>query len=103
MKYVNAKLANMRKPQEFMVSPMSDDRIMIQSDKSIGIFDYKTGEGRLCMKGCYFPHLALAVPYTFTREFVRECLAVCPATDSVTRVVSGGTTIAYIDNTVQVI
>lgn len=98
--YVEAKLGRMRKAQRFHVSPMSDGRLMVQSDRSIGVLDFRTGEGRLCVTGCYFPHLALARPFSFPADFVRECLAACPALDSET-VLAGGAVI--IANTVQVI
>lgn len=71
----------MRKPQEFAVNPTSDDRIMVQSDKAIGLFDYRTGLGVLNTKGCYFPHLsraAGAVTYQFPPEFVAAALEACP-------------------------
>ena len=76
---VTAKLGNMRKPQEFIVYPRSDrENIIVQSDKSIGSFDAKTGIGVLNTKGCYFPHLQRfcgAVPFTFPTDFVAQCIA----------------------------
>lgn len=83
--YVNAKLANQRKVQHYLVSPTSDGRIMVQSDKSIGMFDFRTRQGVLNTKGCYFPHLSAymgAKPYEYPRAFVSACLEVCPALDS---------------------
>lgn len=97
---VVAKIANMRKPQDFSVSPMSDGRIMVQSDKSIGTFDFRTCKGVLNTKGCHFPHLhpALgAAEFEFPPEFVKECLTACPALDSVSDV--GG---VLIHNTIEV-
>jgi len=97
---VEAKLARMRKPQSFIVMPMDDGRIMVQSDKSIGVFDY-SGHGVLNTKGCYFPHLTKfmgAVEFDFPPEFVRECLAVCPALDSIEDI--GG---VIVENTVRVV
>lgn len=77
-KLVIAKLGNMRKPQEFVVYPTSDKgNVIVQSDKSIGAFDIKTGDGVLNTKGCYFPHLNQicgAVPFTFPTEFVLQCI-----------------------------
>jgi hypothetical protein len=68
------KLANMRKPQEFCVSAVSDnEHCIIQSDKSIGYFSLKTGEGKLNTKGCYFPHLTFAQPYTLTEQDLASC------------------------------
>jgi hypothetical protein len=99
--YVTAKLHTMRKPQRFHVSPMSDGRILVQSDKSIGVFDFRTCEGVLNVKGHYFPHLnrALgAMAFTFPLEFVTECLEASPALDSVTHM--GGVTFV---NTIEVI
>jgi hypothetical protein len=95
---VTGKLGRMRKPQSWSVLPMNDGRIMVQSDKSIGCFDPETGEGRLNTAGSYFPHLSVAAPFTFPRDFVtlaRE--AMLPRGEETTR---GGVTIV---NDVQVI
>lgn len=77
MKHIEAKLGNMRKPQEFIVYPPSDkENIIVQSDKSIGAFNRKTGEGVLNTKGQYFPYLTNgAKPYIFPTDFVLECIA----------------------------
>lgn len=79
---VVAKLGTMRKPQEFSVLPTEDgERIIVQSDKSIGMFHFRTGQGVLNQKGCYFPHLSGvlgAKGYEFPADFVAECLAQCP-------------------------
>lgn len=76
--YVHAKLGNMRKEQEFIVYPTSDKgNVIVQSDKSIGSFDTKTGIGVLNTKGCYFPHLNAfcgAQPFTFPADFVVKCI-----------------------------
>ena len=101
--YVTAKIGNMRKPQRFHVSPTDDNRIMIQSDKSIGLFDFRTRQGILNTKGSYFPHLNPSLGakrYEFPAEFVQACLEACPALDSVS-VLGGG--VAYVDNTVKII
>lgn len=86
--HVVGKLANMRKPQEFSVSPLSDgNTIYVQSDKSTGRFDLRTGKGVLNTKGSYFVHLNAALgakPFTFPAEFVTACLEACPALDSET-------------------
>lgn len=72
---IDAKLGRMRKPQSFLVIPQ-DGQIVVQSDKSIGIFDPETGAGRLNTKGCYYMHL---VPHlgaqacVFPAEFVKAC------------------------------
>lgn len=86
MKTVTAKLGTMRKPQEFVVYPPSDKgRVIFQSDKAIGAFDIKTGEGILNTKGCYFPHLNQALgaqPYTFPQDFVLQCIGAYMGTGS---------------------
>jgi len=86
MKSVTAKLGNMRKPQEFVVYPPSDKgNVIFQSDRAIGAFDIKTGEGVLNTKGCYFPHLNQicgARPYTFPQDFVLQCIGAYTETGS---------------------
>lgn len=76
---VVVKLAGMRKARTWMVLPTSDDRIIVQADDAIAIFDWRTGKGRLTRKGGYFPHLAIAKPYVFPPDFVRACLQACPS------------------------
>lgn len=101
MKRATLKLDSMRKYQEFLVSPTSDNRFMIQSDKSIGIFDIKTGIGKLNTKGCYFVHLDWgSKPYTLTPEQLSECLKACSSLGGTTSL-AGGSVIAM--NTVTVI
>ena len=80
MQTVNAKLASMRKPQEFVVYPAGTypGLIVVQSDKSIGAFDRETGKGRLNTKGKYFPHIPLGKPYQFPPEFVKACIEAQP-------------------------
>jgi len=87
IKTVTAKLATMRKPQNFVIYPFkpeSNGTITVQSEKAIGRFDPVTGQGVLNSKGQsykYFVHLMPqmgAVPYTFPREFVDECVASQP-------------------------
>lgn len=102
MKRVSAKLGNMRKPQDFIALPVKrgdDPLLMIQSDKSIGIFNYRTGDGRLNTKGCYSPHLAMAKPFIFPMDFVAACLEAAPSLGGTTEIAPGIT----IQNTVQVI
>lgn len=74
---VTAKLGNMRKAQEFVVYPPREDgKIMVQSNKSIGLFDPDTGKGILNIKGSYTPYLHPATgakPYDFPQEFIDEC------------------------------
>ena len=77
--FVTAKLAGMRKAREWMVMPTSDDRIVVQADAAIGIFDWRSGKGRLSTKGGYFPHLAIAKAYVFPPDFVRACMQACPS------------------------
>ncbi len=104
---VEAKLGSMRKPQSFIVQPMSDGRIMVQSDKRIGVFDFRTREGVLSTKGPHFPHLTAAlgaVRYTFPAEFVAECLDACPTLDGETTFTTArGAPILTVAHTVQVI
>lgn len=76
---VRAKIASMRKMCEWIVIPTSDDRIIVQTEGAIGIFDWRSGKGRLSTRGGYFPHLAIAKYFVFPPEFVRVCLQVCPS------------------------
>lgn len=80
---VTAKLGTMRKEQKFMVMPFvrkdGTSLLMIQSGKSVGLIDYKTGRGKLYTKGSYGVHLALAQPFDYPPEFVAECLKACPS------------------------
>ena len=80
MKRITAKLGNMRKPQDFIVYPQSGstDVIIVQSDKSIGMFDPDTGKGKLNTRGNYFPHLHYGQVYQFPKEFVKECIEAQP-------------------------
>ena len=81
MKTVTAKLAGMRKPQEFVVYPFNpaydNGTIKVQSDHAIGEFDRKTGKGILNWRGSnskYNVHLSIgAEPYQFPIEFVAQC------------------------------
>ena len=74
-KYVNLKLGKMRKEQEFIVMQCTGDKFQIQSEKSIGLFDVKTGKGKLSTKGCYFHHLSLCgVEYQLTESELKLCL-----------------------------
>lgn len=82
-RYVFAKLAKMRKPRKWLVQPTSDDRIIVQAEGAIGIFGFD-GNGRLTTRGGYFPHLAIATPYTFPVGFVATCLDICQPLDSET-------------------
>lgn len=97
---VVGKLGSMRKPQAFSVRPATDGTLYIQSDKSTGKLNFRTGEGVLNTKGTTFMHLQGlgAQPFTFPPDFVRACLAACPALGSETTV--GGVTFV---NTVKVL
>jgi hypothetical protein len=60
------KLSKMRKPQEFIVYPVSandaDKPITIQSDTRIGVIDLSTGRGLMSQShsgGAYFVHLSV--------------------------------------------
>lgn len=98
---VVGKLGSMRKDQEFTVRPRSDGTILVQSDKSIGVFNFRTGKGMLNTKGHYFTDLSPGsgvVAFEFPAEFVAACLEACPPLGSETKV--GGVTFV---NTVKVI
>jgi len=104
--HVTAKLANQRKPQRYHVSPMSDGQIMVQSAKSIGTFDFRTRQGILNTRGCYFIHLHPSLGarrHEFPADFVAECLAECPALDSISTLHVSEGLIVHVENTVQVI
>ena len=81
MKTITAKLAGMRKPQEFVVYPhqKDDPTVTVQSDRAIGAFDPKTGKGVLNWRGSnskYSLHLNAilgAEPYQFPDDFVYQC------------------------------
>ena len=83
MKTVTAQLANMRKPQRFVVYPRqtADSKIVVQSERAIGEFDPVTGVGVLNWRQSgskYFYHLSFALGaerYTFPPAFVSECIA----------------------------
>jgi len=71
---IQAKLGNMRKAQEFIAQKTDKGNYLVQSDKSIGMFD-TSGEGVLNIKGSYFPHLSPvlgAKPYQFPEWFVAQ-------------------------------
>ena len=96
---VRARIAGMRKMREWIVMPTSHDRIIIQSDDAIGIFDWRNGKGRLCTKGGYFPHLRIATPYIFPFEFVRACLQACPSLGGAQSLCDGA---VIVENTVRI-
>ena len=96
---VTAKLAGMRKARAWTVMPTSDDRIIVQADGAIGIFDWRDGEGRLCTKGGYFPHLAIAKAYVFPPDFVRACLQACPSLGGAHTVCDGA---VVVENAVRI-
>ena len=82
---VRGKLAGQRKAREFHVRPLSGGTTLyVQADGCTGSFDFRTGEGKFTTKGEYFPHLAMAPRFTFPAEFVKACLAACPALGSET-------------------
>lgn len=73
MKRVFAKLATMKKEQDFVVMRDNFGHYQVQSGKSIGRFDGK-GRGILNTKGCYFHHLTVyggVKAYLFPAEFVQ--------------------------------
>jgi len=79
MATVVAKLGSMRKTRAWSVRPTSDDRIIVQADGAIGIFEWRQGTGALCTTGGTFAHLAVARPFAFPPEFVQACLRECPS------------------------
>jgi hypothetical protein len=98
---VRGKLATMRKPRDWSVSPVDDGSIMVQADGAIGQFDFRSRKGILNTKGEYFPHLSPALgakPYEFPAEFVRLCLEACPGLGSESS--RGGVTVV---NTIRTI
>lgn len=77
----DAKLGTMRKAQNFIVYPKRDDGMaLIQSDKSIGMFDPATGKGKLFQGKGEHPsiaHLALyGKPCDFPAEVVEKVKAI---------------------------
>ncbi len=98
---VTAKLHTMRKAQTFTVQPMSDGRIIAQSDKRIVTFDPGTRKGVLSTRGNSFAHLHPimgAIRYDVSEDFAAQCLAVLPKPGGSTDL--GGVTVQH---TVQVI
>ena len=83
---VTAKLAGMRKPQEFVVYPKrsGDGLIVVQSRKAIGTFNPETGRGILNWRGSnpkYFVHLCKAMgaeSYIFPIVFIAACMVAQP-------------------------
>ncbi len=95
-----AKLPGQRKTREWSVLPVEGgERIVVQADGVIGIFAWRTGEGKLCTRGGYFPHLAIAKPYAFPADFVQACLRVCPSLGGET-VIGGG--VAIVEHSIRV-
>lgn len=71
--YIEMKIGKMRKPQSFLVQKVSvigENRtdIVVQSEKSIGQLNTKTGEFIFNPKGQYFPHLAFAKPTELPKQ-----------------------------------
>ena len=97
---VTAKLGSMRKAREWVVMPTSDDRIIVQTTGAVGIFDWRTGAGRLTTRGGYFPHLAIAKAFTFPAAFVRACLRVCPSLGGASVLCDG---MLVVEHTAQII
>ena len=71
---ITAKLGNMRKEQDFICQKTDKGNYLVQSDKSIGMFDSE-GKGILNTRGHYFPHLSVqlgAQPFQFPAWFVAQ-------------------------------
>jgi hypothetical protein len=85
--YVEAKLGGQRKLRRWLVQPTDDDRIIVQTDGAIGCFHVSGRDGRLNLRGGYFPHLnpvCGAQPFTFPPGFVRAALSCCRPLDAET-------------------
>jgi hypothetical protein len=98
---VRGKLGRQRKPQTYSVMPRSDGLVMVQGDSAIGVFDPATRQGRLNIKGGYFPHLNYALgaeDYEFPANFVALAMEVMPEPGGETS--RGGVTVVH---TVKVI
>lgn len=100
LKTFEYKLGRMRKPDSYHVMPASDGQLIVQGHKSIGKLDFRTREGVLTTKGCYFPHLALATPFTFPEDFVAKALEACPSQGGTTELGGG---MVILQNTVELI
>jgi hypothetical protein len=96
---VIARFAGMRKARAWTVMPTSDDRIIVQAEGAIGIFDWRSGKGRLSVKGGYFPHLAIAKRFIFPPDFVRAGLQACPSLGGVHALCDSG---VIVENTVRI-
>lgn len=78
---VSAKLAGMRKPQDFVIYPRNDgDDLTVQADTVIGRFNPQTRQGVINYKKSThkgFAHLNKilgAVDYEYPEDFVKQCL-----------------------------
>ena len=73
---VELKLGRLRKPQKFAVTQDGEEHILIQSDKSIGRFNSRTGDGRLCIRGNRFISLSVdSTLYQMKPDDLQACLA----------------------------
>ena len=73
----SAKFLTMRKPQEFVIYPRKDgEEIMIQSDKSCGVFNCVDGKGILNMKSQYPALLRTSgVMFALPADILAYCLS----------------------------
>lgn len=73
----SAKFLTMRKPQEFVIYPRKEgEHIMIQSDKSCGVFNCIDGKGILNMKSQYPSMLRTSgVMFDLPEEILTYCKA----------------------------
>lgn len=73
-KHIDLKIGKMRKEQNFILYPFNktDEHIMIQSDKSIGILHKETKKFIFTNKGCYSYHLSLHGKETELPEEVKD-------------------------------
>ena len=73
-KSIDLKIGRMRKPQDFILYPYkeTDENIMIQSDKSIGILHKKTRKFIFTNKGSYFHDLQISGKETELAEEIKD-------------------------------
>lgn len=68
-KKVALKIGRMRKAQEFVIYPTTENNnVVIQSEKCIGQLNLTTNKFVFTNKGCHFPHLTFAVKTELTSE-----------------------------------
>jgi hypothetical protein len=73
-KNIELKIGRMRKPQDFILYPYkeTDENIMIQSNKSIGILHKETKKFIFTSKGSYFHDLQISGQETVLAEEIKD-------------------------------